>query len=356
MIPLHGGNRFQEARRLGVSEESVLDASASLVPFPLPRRLRRCLMKALDGSALRDYPDVSHRCFREAIGKWHRVDPSMVLPGNGAAELFTWAARDAASEGVSTLPVPGFVDYVRALCCWNATYSFQQLPLSWSSKAPQHFPVGPSTEVIWITNPHNPTGQLWSRSSMEDLLKRYRLVICDEAFLPIVPNGEMQSLLPLVGDYSNLIVIRSLTKLFGIAGLRLGYAISTPERLNRWSQWRDPWPLNGLAVAAGTMLVSDHLFLKHWIARVNRWVECEGAWLHSQLESSHSLSPCPSSANYFLAHSDSSLVPLREQLARQGVLLRDCRSFEGLDERWLRIGLQNKAGNRRIIEAIKNVS
>ena len=164
----------------------------------------------------------------------------MVLPGNGASELFTWAARDASSSGVNCLPSPGFNDYTRALTCWDASCIDMKLPLIWSAAAPQPFPRPPKASVIWITNPHNPTGQLWSRNSIESLLKDHKLVICDEAFLPLVPNGERQSLIPLVTKYQNLIVIRSLTKLFAIAGLRLGYAISTYERFKRWKEWRDP--------------------------------------------------------------------------------------------------------------------
>jgi histidinol-phosphate/aromatic aminotransferase/cobyric acid decarboxylase-like protein len=93
------------------------------------------------------------------------------------------------------------------------------LPLDWASAAPGPLPELPPAPVLWITNPHNPTGQLWSRAGLEPLLRRHRLVICDEAFLSLVPDGERQSLIPLVAEHANLVVIRSLTKLYGIAGL-----------------------------------------------------------------------------------------------------------------------------------------
>ena len=136
----------------------------------LGKSLNKCLEGALKNHSLRNYPDCSHQALKEAIGSWHKIDPSMVLPGNGASELFTWAARDAAQQGLSGLPAPGFGDYARALRCWDAPYVHLPMPLSWSPKAPQPFPFETQTNVIWITNPHNPTGQLWSRKSIKPLL------------------------------------------------------------------------------------------------------------------------------------------------------------------------------------------
>jgi L-threonine-O-3-phosphate decarboxylase len=357
-VPPHGGNLIQEAERLGWPPSRLLDASASLVPFTPPRRLRSALAAAIQGSALRDYPDRSQAQLRQAIAAWHGVLPEAVLPGNGAAELFTWAARDAAAAGVSVLPQPGFADYTRALQCWNAACVSVSLPLVWLDRADPHpFPIGSEplarANVVWITNPHNPTGQLWSRDSLVPLLARHALVICDEAFLPLVPHGESQSLLPLVAEHPNLVVIRSLTKLLAIAGLRLGYAIASPERLQRWSAWRDPWPVNGLALAAGAAVMADTRGLRCWQDRVQRWVQQEGAWMRAQLQRLPGLEPLPSHANYLLVQGEGSLLELRERVARRGVLLRDCRSFEGLGERWLRIGLQSRRGNRRIVRALR---
>ncbi len=186
--PFHGGNLNEEALRIGVHIDQILDASASLVPFGPPDSLKSFLANALGSNALRSYPDCSHKNLKEAISHWHHIDPTMVLPGNGAAELFTWAARDASQLGVSAIPTPGFSDYSRALRCWNASYREISLPLTWSSQSPQPFPLRPNTNVLWITNPHNPTGQLWSRESLEELLQKYLLVICDEAFLPLTPK------------------------------------------------------------------------------------------------------------------------------------------------------------------------
>lgn len=392
----HGGNRIAIARRLGCRPEQLLEASASLVPFGPPACLRRALRGAVGGteampgpisalaplvsglaalrvpgapraasfSQLRDYPDRDYGALRQVIAAHHGLDPAAVLPGNGAAELFTWVARDAAAAGVSLLPSPGFADYRRALACWGGIWRSLPLPMHWDGAFPQPFPLSADAcdglaGTLWITNPHNPTGQLWSRRSLEPLLERFALVIADEAFLPLVPGGEAQSLVPLLAAHPNLVVIRSLTKLFAIAGLRLGYALADPVRLAHWASWRDPWPVNGLAALAGEVLLGDGPALERWLARVQGWVAAEGPWLADQLAAVTGLVPLPSATNFLLVRGELggqplSLEPLRLALQeRHRILVRDCRSFEGLGEDWLRIALLDGAGNRRLLRAIR---
>ena len=344
----HGGNRQALADALGCRPSQLLDASASLAPWS-PRCPR------LSEASLRDYPDREQGAMRKAIAAIHGVPPDWVLPGNGAAELFTWAARDAAAAGVSGLLAPGFADYRRALRCWGAEWVETPLGLSWDHPGPfNHPPLDGS--VAWICNPHNPTGQLWSRSSLESMLDRYGLVICDEAFLPLVAEAEHQSMIGLVAKYPNLIIIRSLTKLFGVAGLRVGYAIAQPNRLKRWQLWRDPWPVNGIAAALTEQWLGRPRRYERWCARVQRWTTMEGVWMQRELARVPGITPMPSAANFFLISGRRSLVPLREAMEHDHrILLRDCRSFAGLGETWLRIGLQSPRDNRRIVRALKQV-
>jgi histidinol-phosphate/aromatic aminotransferase/cobyric acid decarboxylase-like protein len=353
----HGGNLAATAARLGCRPSQLLDASASLVPFGPPWAVRASLLEAAlglaAGSPLRVYPDRHATALRFALAQLHGLDPDWLLPGNGAAELFTWAARDAAAAGVNVLAQPGFADYPRALACWGGAWRAQPLPLQAGSVA-QPYPAPPAGEVLWLTNPHNPTGALWTRASLEPLLQRFALVIADEAFLSLVPGGEAHSLIPLLPMHPKLVVIRSLTKLYGIAGLRLGYALGHPERLARWAAWRDPWPVNGLAAAVGERLLADPAAYRRWCVRVQRWTAREGAWLQAALAQLPGITPLPSAANFLLIHGDASLVSLRERMERHHrILLRDCRSFEGLGENWLRLGYQSHRNNRRILRALR---
>lgn len=369
---IHGGNRSAEARRLGLRPDQLLDASASLVPFGPPWRLRAQLLRqllrgdSLSGDSLRDYPDRGYRELRSGLAAMHGLDPEQVLPGNGAAELFTWAARDAAACGPSLLSAPGFADYARALRCWNGAIQSAPLPLDWPEAGPTAWPPAAELQkpgaqpsgtapVLWITNPHNPTGQLWSRASLQPLLRRHPLVIVDEAFLPLTPGGEAQSLIPLLTGHPNLVVIRSLTKVLAVAGLRLGYALGDPQRLQRWARWRDPWPVNGLAASIPASLLHD----RRWLERVERWVRQEGAWLRGRLGELSGLKAMPSATSYLLLRGwqedgrPRSLEPLRQALAeRHRILLRDCRSFDGLDDSWLRLSLQDRRAHRRLLRAL----
>jgi len=349
----HGGNIEKEARKLGISTESIIDASASIVPFKLPKKLTNYLVNSIKNESIKFYPDRSYFEVKNAISKWHNIDPSMILPGNGASELFTWAARDAGLNGISSLPSPGFGDYERALKCWNAPYIYNRLPLSWSDRKPQSFPIAPKANVLWITNPHNPTGQLWSRSSIESLLTNYKLVICDEAFISIVPGGEYQSIIDLTKSHRNLIVIRSLTKFLGVAGLRIGYVITNSERLSKWEEIRDPWPLNTLAINVTNIIMNDKKMHNKRLNKIHKWVKEEGKWLHKNLSDFSSLRPFPSSTNFQLIKSKFPIFNVLKDLKKRGILLRDCRSFINLGEDWFRISLQKREDNIQIINTLK---
>ena len=351
---IHGGNVEKEARRLGLSRDKIIDASASIVPFKLPKKLNNYLINSINNGSIKNYPDRSYFEVKNSIAKWHNIDPSMILPGNGASELFTWAARDASLNGISSLPSPGFGDYERALKCWNASYIRNPIPLSWNNSNPHSFPIKPKTHVLWITNPHNPTGQLWSRSSIEKLLNNYKLVICDEAFISLTPGGEKQSIIDLTKNYKNLIVIRSLTKFLGIAGLRIGYAVTNSNRLLKWEEIRDPWPVNTLAINATNMIMKDSKMHKKRLNKIHKWIEEEGKWLHNSLSDFSNINPLPTTTNFQLIKSDSSILNLVDNLKKRGILLRDCRSFINLDENWIRISLQKRKQNIQIINTLKD--
>ena len=171
----------------------------------------------------------------------------------------------------------------------------------------------------------------------------------------LVPDGEQQSMISLVEHYSNLVVIRSLTKLFGAAGLRVGYAIAHPDRLKRWASWRDPWPVNGIAAA---LTVSGCWFLPVVTsagAVVAALTAIEGVKMQRELVNIPGITPVPSAAN-FLISGLQLLGAAPETLEREyRILLRDCRSFVGLGENWLRIGLQSSRDNRRILCALNQI-
>ena len=154
-------------------------------------------------------------------------------------------------------------------------------------------------------------------------------------------------------NHKNLIVIRSLTKFIGVAGLRVGYAISNSDRLLKWKEIRDPWPVNTLAINVINMIMNDSKMHKKRLNKIHRWVKEEGEWLHKNLSEFSSLKPLPSSTNFQLIKSENSISKVLDNLKKRGILLRDCRSFISLGEDWFRISLQKRKDNIQIINTLK---
>ena len=350
----HGGNILTQAKKLNLLPSKIIDSSASLVPFKPPKLILDVLISEIKTLGFRYYPERNLNSFREIIGEFHQIDPDNILPGNGASELITWAGYEASKSGASCIPSPGFVDYERSLNCWNASFDYSELPKNWINSFPQPFPIKPICDVLWITNPHNPTGQLWDKKSLEIILKKYKLVICDEAFLAITPNGEKESLIPLTKKYDNLLVIRSLTKLFNIAGLRLGYIIGSSEKLKKWDTKRDPWPLNSFAIKAGIELLSNKIHYEEWTSKIHEWVNTEKNWVSNELSKIKNLKVHNSSTNFFLIESKFSLSSNIHYLEKKGILIRECNSFRFLNEKWARISLQTRKNNKILCREIQN--
>ena len=350
----HGGNILTQAKKLNLLPSKIIDSSASLVPFEPPKLILDVLISEIKTLGFRYYPERNLNSLKEIIGEFHQINPDNILPGNGASELITWAGYEASKFGSSCIPSPGFVDYERSLNCWNASFDYSELPKNWSNSFPQPFPIKPPCDVLWITNPHNPTGQLWDKKSLEIILKKYKLVICDEAFLAITPNGERESLIPLTKIYDNLLVIRSLTKLFNIAGLRLGYIIGSSEKLKKWNIKRDPWPLNSFAIKAGIELLSNKILYEEWTSKIHDWVNTEKKWVSNELSKIKNLKVHNSSTNFFLIESKFSLSSNIHYLEKKGILIRECNSFRFLNEKWARISLQTRKNNKILCREIQN--
>ena len=350
----HGGNVYAKAKKLNILPSEIIDSSASLVPFYPPKILLDSINEEIKNLGFRFYPDRELNHLKETIGMFHKINPKNVLPGNGASELITWAGYEASKFGVSCIPAPGFVDYERSLNCWKSNFIYSELPKEWGNTFPQSFPIIQTSDVIWITNPHNPTGQLWGKKSLESIIKKFKLVICDEAFLSITPNGEKESLIPLTKKYDNLLVLRSLTKLFNIPGLRLGYVIGSSEKLRKWNIIRDPWPLNSFAIRAGIELLSNKSFYDKWTGKIHDWIKIESKFVFEELSKIENLKVYNSSTNFFLIESKSSLSPNIRYLEGKGILIRECSSFRFLNENWARISIQSKKNNKILCKEIQN--
>ena len=357
--PSHGGNLRWAAAIAGCSPSDILDFSASINPLGPPKSAIAAIDDRL--RVLQAYPDPEYRQLRQALGLLHQLPPDWVLPGNGAAELITWAGRELASLETTYLVVPAFGDYWRALKAYNARIQACPMVLEEpdegideGDRLPGSLPTSTGSQIVGVllNNPHNPTGKLWTRGAIEPYLEQFALVVVDEAFMDFLPPQQQQSLIPLIREWENLVVVRSATKFYSIPGLRLGYAIAHPQRLQRWQRWRDPWSVNALADAVGIAAIRDREFAQQtW-----DWLAAARGQLQSGLSQIPGLYCHEGAANFLLVRSQrpSSQVQ-RILLERHRILIRDCLSFPELGEGYFRVAVRSQEENQRLLAGLADV-
>ncbi|RZM78022.1 threonine-phosphate decarboxylase [Leptolyngbya iicbica LK] len=355
--PHHGGNLAWAAQVAGCSPFALLDFSASISPLGPPPSAIAAIQDGL--LQLAQYPDPQYAKLRQQLAQHHHLAPDWVLPGNGAAELLTWAGRDLAALEATYLLTPAFGDYGRSLRAFAAHQQAIPLPLTavasgkidWLTVVTQGLMHDPARCGLLLNTPHNPTGLLMPLSVLETLLSLFRLVVVDEAFMDFVIPSEQQSLIPQIARWPNLIIVRSLTKFYSLPGLRLGYAIAQPQHLKRWQQWRDPWSVNALAAAAVTVL-QDHDFQQ----RTWQWLGEARPALFQELAAIPGVHPLPGRANYLLVRCDRSVTALQQTLLqRDRILIRDCLSFPELGDRYFRVAVRLPEENERLVDALRRV-
>jgi L-threonine-O-3-phosphate decarboxylase len=333
----------------------LLDFSASISPLGPPAAAIAAIQAGLP--QLAQYPDPQYTALRQQLAQHHDLAPDWVLPGNGAAELLTWAGRDLATLDATYLLTPAFGDYGRSLRAFAAHPQAIPLPLSaaangqldWLTVVAQGLQHDPARCGLLLNTPHNPTGLMMPLAVLETWLSQFQFVVVDEAFMDFVAPSEQQSLIPQIERWPNLVIVRSLTKFYSLPGLRLGYAIAHPQHLQRWQQWRDPWSVNALAAAAVTVL-QDHDFQQ----RTWQWLAEARPALFQALAAIPGLHPFPGRANYLLVRCDRSVIALQQTLLqRDRILIRDCVSFPELGDRYFRVAVRLPDENERLVTALR---
>ncbi|MEO6863793.1 MAG: threonine-phosphate decarboxylase CobD [Microcoleus sp.] len=371
--PVHGGNLAWAAALAGCPASAILDFSASISPLGPPESALAAIQSHL--SSLTAYPDPDYGELRTALGEAFNVDPDWILPGNGSAELLTWAAWDLSKLDATYLVTPAFGDYWRALKAFGAQVLDCPLELqSWdwetgsglvtddlsvsngsfvspSLALPVPLALGADRGLL-LNNPHNPTGLLFGREAIRPYLEHLALVVVDEAFMDFLPPAEQETLIARVEEFPNLVILRSLTKFYSLPGLRMGCAIAHPDILRRWQLLRDPWPVNALAAAAAAAVVRDTAFERQtW-----DWLPVARRELFEGLANLPGLRPMAGAANFLLVESSVSVAAIQKSLLQQHrILIRDCLSFPELGDRFFRVAVRERADNLRLISGLADV-
>jgi threonine-phosphate decarboxylase len=334
----------------------LLDFAVSINPLGPPPSVVAALRRALAlpagdhvcPPALAGYPDPDCTELTAALARRHGLGPSQVVVGNGANDLLYAAAR-ALRPRRAAIVEPTYTEYLRASgAAWAAAEHW--LPKA-GALEPRTFEPG-GADLVWLGNPNNPTGWLWPRGRLAAWVEAHpqTIFVVDEAFMPFRPDEADHSLIPAVHRLANLIVVRSLTKVYTLCGLRLGYVVAGQPLAARLRGEVVPWSVNALAQVAGLAALEDDAFLP----RTHAWFREEAESFASRLGAcSPRLEPVPSAANFALVRLNGITAGrLAAELLRTGFAVRDASNFIGLDERFVRVAVRSAEDNQRLLAAL----
>ena len=328
-----------------------LDFSASVSPWGMPEGARQAAARAIDHAAA--YPDPLCRKLRQALSDHLGVPASYILCGNGASDLI-YRLCTAMRPKRGLVPVPTFSEYETALTmvgCSTERFRLNgQEDFSFTCEILSH--ITPDVDAVFLCNPNNPTGKTVPQTLLRQILGRCRetgaLLVLDECFAELLDAPENHTLLPELPG-GGLLILRAFTKLYGMAGLRLGYCLASDDTLlQKMALSGPPWPVSSTAQAAGIAALEDGDYRRslRGLLHTQRLVLAQGL-------SALGLRVISGEANFLLFYSRD--TELGAKLRQKGVLLRDCRDFPGLGPGWYRTAVRTQQENQALLAAIREV-
>lgn len=352
---VHGGDPHAIARLYGVNERALLDFSANIDPSGPPGGVAHVLSRAAaHPTRLAPYPERSYAHIRKAIAIAENLDPDSIVIGNGSSSLIDAAIRISGAARCIA-PTPAFSEYERAAAA--AGISFIGVPLgpdfSLEVRAFREILSMPSTCAI-VNTPHNPSGTLLDREVVLALAacaqQNGSSLLVDEAFIDYVPD---HSIALHAATLTNIVVLRSLTKFYSLAGVRIGYAVTHPSRAKELQELLPSWPVGSLDCEIATAAVADRSYRASALKRIHRNRPRLAAALRGL-----GVRIVPSAANFLLLELPISSADMDEFLGTlvrdHGVVVRDCRSYDGMEERsFIRVAVRRRRENDALARAIE---
>lgn len=345
---VHGGDWTGYLEEYGTQP---LDFSANVSPFGVPSSVKQAIADAVETADR--YPDPLCRILCRKLAAHEQVPESFVLCGNGAADLIFRAVM-AGKPKKALLTAPAFAEYEAALTAWGCRLQYYFLREENDFRLDEGFlqAIVPGVDMVFLCEPNNPTGVSTPREFLMRVAKQCSrcgaLLILDECFNEFLEDPEKHTMKGVLEKFPNLVIIRAFTKLYAMAGVRLGYTLCADralvEKMRRAGQ---PWAVSSLAQAAGEAALGE----AEYVERVRRVVSRERSWMMEQLKNM-GLRVVPGEANYLLFCCP---VSLSEPLRQRGILLRSCSDYRGLDESWYRTAVRTRAENIRLIQAMSEV-
>lgn len=332
-----------------------LDYSANIAPLGVPDSVRQAVFAALDDAA--NYPDPLCRDLTRALSMHEGVKENCILCGNGSSDLlFRLVATQKPKRAL--LCAPTFGEYEQALGTRDAAIDYYPL-------APEHdFTIGsdiinfiaPETDLVILCQPNNPTGQTVARELLRLVLEKLQqnngILLVDECFVGFLDDPQAVSVVPWIEDNPQLVVLKAFTKLYGIPGIRLGYALtSNVPLLQAMRAAGQPWSVSNLAQAAGITALQ----CTEYVSQVRAITHDERLFLMDELGKRGI--KAWGTANYLLFYvPETACMPtFVYQMRQKGVLVRDCSNYRNLEQGWYRIAVRTHAENVQLLCAIDAV-
>lgn len=350
----HGGNIFSVARTLGVPPEQIIDCSASINPLGISTDVRRALIAELDN--LVHYPDTSHKELKLALANYHSIPCDNFALANGSTDLI-YQLPYVLTGNKALIVSPSFSEYGRSLS--QAGWGVEHFVLTPENNFAINLDrlarvLGSGVDVLFLCNPGNPSGILYPISVITELCDMCHdlgvFMVLDEAFMDFCEDASAKRIMV---QSDGAVVLRSMTKFFGIPGLRLGYAICNSAFASKLDTIGGPWRVNSMALAAGVAALRDvnHNFESLKLVQQERCALFTGLLEFSQLK------PFASCVNYLLVEIKESLTSseLKERLMLHHILIRDCSNFIGLSNRFFRVAVRNECENNQLLKCLATV-
>ena len=353
-MQLHGGNSAEIAQKYDLDERMILDFSSNINPLGFPSSVPALLKQ--DTATIVRYPDTHSTNLRKVIARRIGVNIGNIIVGNGSTELIYLLPRVFKPRSALILQ-PTFTEYQASLLSSGCVLRYLALKerYNFSVDLDEVVDLLPNIDILYVCNPNNPTGVLLKKDALQPLIveagKRNVVLVVDESFMDF---SGYDSLAEEAVKRDNLIVLNSMTKFFGIPGLRLGYLVAHKKTVELISKHKEPWSVNVLAQRIGVACIADHVFC----ARTRQFVSRERHYLYTQLNAIQGLKAYDSSANFLLAKivkNGLTSTGLYSALAREGILIRDCRSFKGMGGKFIRLAVKKRKQNQRLIKELKSI-
>ena len=325
----------------------LLDFSVNTNPLGLPEVVRQALVNRAD--EFTHYPDPLCRELCIKIASYEELPVEWVLCGNGAADLI-YRLCYALKPRRAMVCAPTFSEYERALKQAGAQVMYHMLEVEDEFDLTEEIleKITRYTDILFLCHPNNPTSRLISNTLMERIMHRVRqtgtLLVVDECFLDFT-NGE--SAKSFLNAMPELCIIKAFTKIYAMAGLRLGYMLTSNRRiLHKTRTTAQCWSVSVPAQIAGIAALT----CEGWQKKTLDLIEKERTYMSERLENL-GITVFPGEANYLLLRYE---LPLYNMLLEKGILIRTCYNFVGLDGSYYRIGIKKRNENNRLIKAVED--